>query len=187
MTTGRKELTPYGKHCDQWAAGCGSVLCHGATKVVLCRGSLPCDILFVGEAPGESEDVIGRPFVGPAGVLLDRIVGEALDGLRAGSHFRLAFTNLVGCVPRGETGRPTDPSVVEIERCRPRLHEMVRLARPKLLVTVGALAEKHLNLDFVPRAAVVHPAAVLRANVANQGLMIQRDVVTLRTAAVEIA
>jgi uracil-DNA glycosylase family 4 len=74
-------MTRFQLFCQKWGEGCGSTQCAGANRVVLVRGSVPCDVLFIGEAPGQSEDVVGRPFVGPAGKLLDRIIEDALSGI----------------------------------------------------------------------------------------------------------
>ena len=59
------ERTKWQLHVDRWRHGCGNALCDRAQKVCLARGSLPCDVLFTAEAPGESENVVGRPMVGP--------------------------------------------------------------------------------------------------------------------------
>jgi DNA polymerase len=70
--------------------------------LVTARGHVPCDILIIGEAPGASEDIIGRPFVGPAGILLDDILEKSLD-----PDIRVAMTNLV-CEATDHLG-PEDP------------------------------------------------------------------------------
>lgn len=186
-------LTPYQRHCNRWKDGCGNTICEGASHVVLGKGRLPCDILFIGEAPGESEDAIGQPFVGPAGHLLDRIIGEVLTGKTWGpspSDFRLAFTNLVGCIPRDGDGKKAgEPDYAEVLKCSNRLREFVALAKPKLVVYVGGLAKKH-GPSAVPEGTkaidIVHPAAILRANVAQQGLMVQRCMAQLANAVEEL-
>lgn len=204
-------LTAYQCHLAKWKNGCGSGLCTGATKVVLCRGSLPCDVLFIGEAPGVSEDALGRPFVGPAGKLLDRIIDRAADGIETQDRgpramelrgpirpLRFAFTNLVGCLPRDPDGRKaSEPLPEEIGECAPRLEEFVaEVAKPRFIVCVGDHAnhwiigtkgKRHLLLGYTGRLVhVVHPAAILRANQAQQGLMRQRVEVVLRNALEEL-
>lgn len=210
-------MTPLQQHYQRWSKGCGSCHCENATKIVFCRGQLPCDVLFVGEAPGASEDVRGVPFDGPAGLLLDDIIREATPmmcccGLPLnGSHdhnscgppipddVRWAFTNLVGCLPHNESGK-VEPDADQIKSCRPRLMEFVGIARPRLVVAVGAVAEKHLGASLgkgvhleasgdvrghatVRRwAAVVHPAFILRAPIAQKSLLVRRAVVTLANA-----
>ncbi len=185
-------------HCERWKAGCGSDRCGKAGRVVLARGQIPCDVLFVGEAPGVSEDVLGRPFCGPAGILLDRIVAAAFgDVLKVdGTRLRAAFTNVVGCIPLDEHGNKTDTADEDqIQQCKPRLEEFIHLANPRLIVAVGAEARDALKQGFkrsvtLPKGVkvvdVTHPAAVLRANVAQQGLLIQRCEAVLSTAAADL-
>lgn len=184
-------MTPWQLHVLNWKDCRRCPACEGRRRVVLCRGSLPCDVLFVGEAPGESEDVLGQPFVGPAGQLLDKIIdrtGLPEQGLKT------AFTNVVACIPRDpDGGKATEPEYESILACRPRLVELVRLANPRLLVTVGKVArefteqEGHLRhrVEFhrrVPTVNIVHPAFILKSNVAARGLMVQRAVVQLADA-----
>ncbi len=67
---------------------------NSRTEIVLARGKVPAPILFIGEAPGASEDALGKPFIGPAGKVLDDIITVALDG-----QYDYALTNLVACYP----------------------------------------------------------------------------------------
>lgn len=149
-----------------------------------------------------SEDVLGKPFVGPAGKLLDEIIAAALD--KAGAEVdsggftpwgspinvwspadvRIAFTNLVACIPLGGDGAKTaEPTKESIEACRERLEEFITLAMPKLVVCVGKLAEKHLPIYWEgPKVEITHPAAILRADVSQKGLLIQKCIVTLADA-----
>lgn len=150
--------------------------------MVLARGTVPCDVLFVGEAPGVSEDVVGKPFVGPAGKLLDRIIDQS--GLA--NHCTYALTNLICCIPREDGSKAGEPSEESILSCRQRLIEFVYLCHPKLIICVGSLAVKHVPIAVGPNLgyiSIVHPAAILRANVAQQGFLIQKCVVTLADAA----
>ncbi len=77
----------YQEYKKQWKGCKRCPLYKTRRKIVHCRGSLPCDIFFLGEAPGDSEDLLGKPFVGPAGKLLDRIIakGNGFDP-RIGPH-----------------------------------------------------------------------------------------------------
>lgn len=198
-------MTPFQKHKLKWQSCERCNLCQTRDKVCLVRGKLPADVLFIGEAPGPSENTIGQPFIGPAGKLLDHIIEEALDkaghdpsdtdtgGVNAGGDditwvpaiLRIAFTNLVGCIPKSEeTGEKfTEPPAYAIKKCRERLEEMIDLAKPKLLVLVGQLAVKHVP-DYWegPKAAIIHPAAILRADISQRSLAIKRCVVTLTEA-----
>lgn len=180
--------------------------------MVFCRGSLPCDVLFCGEAPGESENVIGQPFVGPAGKLMDYIVARALEDYQAPgtegpgyNSVRWAFTNVVACIPRDPEsgGKAGEPTPDEIRACKGRLAEMVAIARPRLVVAVGTLARDWLDgkmmsskrSPYAPLAdagysgkvaSVDHPAYILRLNVAMKGLAVQRAVVAIRSAVEEM-
>lgn len=151
------------------------------------RGQLPCDLLFVGEAPGVSEDVLGLPFVGPAGKLLDEIVKRSIVG-----PIRIAFYNLIGCFPRdGKKIGDHTPSMESIEACSSRLREFVALAKPRLVVCVGALAAKWLpkilaGKNVVGTIAITHPAAILRTNHAFQSLEAQKCVATIADAMKEL-
>lgn len=180
--------SPYRQHVDKWKNCLRCPLHEGRLKVVHVRGYVPCDILFVGEAPGESENVVGQPFVGPAGRLLDEIVRRSL-----GTRFRTAYTNLVGCIPREPdgTGKLAQPDDEHIKACAPRLQEVVKLCEPKLIVCVGSLSEDWLrpgdkhSVKFhrpVNQIHIRHPASILRANVAQRGLEIQRCIVSLANA-----
>jgi DNA polymerase len=147
-------------------------------------------VLFIGEGPGESEDVIGKPFVGPAGHLQDHIIAEAF----AGRELRRAFTNLVGCIPREEgvnTAKADQPLPEEIRACSPRLIAFVDLCQPKLIVCVGKLAGdwlagrllKGIKLNLqVPTVEQQHPAAILKTPAAHQNLAYRRAVVVLKMA-----
>lgn len=195
----RCPLTQYQAHAARWRSGCGSEHCPAATgtgSVCLARGSVPCDVLLVGEAPGESENALGRPFVGPAGKLLDEIVRRALAGFDP--RPRVAFTNAVGCVPRDEVGgKLREPDGDQLDACKPRLEEFLALARPRLIVAVGAVARDHLAQGYKhsvrlpdppPRVVhVTHPAYILsRMPVAQQGFEVQRCVVIIQNAVEEL-
>lgn len=155
-------------------------------NVVLARGTIPAEIVFVGEAPGESENILGAPFTGPAGHLLDQMIDASL-GTRT-----YAITNLVACIPRdddgGKTAEPPDESILT---CAPRLIEFVDMCNPKLIVCVGKLAEHWLDTKYmrrvrvpesIKRVGITHPAAILRAPYAAQSILIKRQVITLQGA-----
>lgn len=156
-------MTPLQQHVAKWKQGCGSCLCDRASRVVIGRGAIPCDLLFVGEAPGESEDTIGIPFCGPAGQLLDRVIRKALAmkdwcatcyklkqykiieacadetcerGHKETRPITHALTNLVGCIPRDGNDKG-EPPADAIKQCSPRLVEFMQLAKPKIIVAVG--------------------------------------------------
>ena len=192
-------MTPLESFCQRWCKGCGSNQCRPGSKVVLGRGSIPCDILFVGEGPGEGENATGVPFIGPAGKLLDQII---IRSIGAENRSRVAegkqpltwgLTNLVCCIPRDEEdgGKANEPDDDQIGACKPRLQEFVGLCQPKLIVCVGRLAEDWLKPGYkwsikfdrvIPLVRIDHPAYILRQNIAQQGYMAQRAAVTVANA-----
>lgn len=119
------------------AADCVSCeLFRHRKRVVFGEGPIPADVLLVGEGPGEEEDGVGRPFVGPAGQLLDRIL------LAAGiSRESLYITNVVKCRPQNNR-RPHDKSSgQETDACTSRwLRAQIDLVAPRILVPLGSVA-----------------------------------------------
>lgn len=149
-------------HVAKWRDCSRCPLSQQRGRICLARGTVPCDVLFIGEAPGASEDALGQPFKGPAGLLLDcrdedrpGIVQRALPSHLEWSEetqanvwkvdVPCAFTNLVACFPRWAKSRgDNEPEVSEIKACTPRLVEFVRLCRPRLIVLVGTIARRHV-------------------------------------------
>jgi DNA polymerase len=152
---------------------------------------VPADVLFVGEAPGSSEDVLSQPFRGPAGILLDHIVQSALPDPEPS----ICFTNLVACIPKGESGtKMGEPLPVSIEACAPRLIEFIKICKPRLFICVGTLATKWLpkilkNVEWYRDQAtvsIVHPAFIKRAEEYAQPLIIKKCIITLSDSFAEL-
>lgn len=190
--------TPYQNLVRDWKDCQRCPLHRVRKKVVLARGKVPAEVVFVGEAPGESEDVLGEPFKGPAGQLLDDMILKGLeDGIEAdfglGPAPTMAWTNLVGCIPKdANTKRKNaEPMPEEIEACWPRLDRFLEICRPRLIVAVGVLSDKYSKIkEWENRAALIkidHPAYLLRLDITRQGLEIQRNIVKLATAFGELA
>lgn len=188
-------MTPLQLHVQKWRE-CNLCPLHETRRnVVLVRGVLPCDVAFVGEGPGKSEDVIGQPFVGPAGLELDdETTGRGWVQRSGIDRFRLAFMNLIACIPLDETGEKTEePPDESVQACKPRLEELLRIARPRLIVAVGGCARDWLDAKYhhhvktpeVPIIDIEHPASILRKNVAMRGIARQRAIVTLNQAVEE--
>ena len=158
-------------------------LAAGRKQVVFARGSIPARVLFVGEGPGDSEDVLGQPFVGPAGQLLDRQIAAALSDLGTQAP-TMAWFNIVGCIPKDGDGRKRgEPWPAEIEACSPRLDRFITICKPELIVCVGQIAMKEGRKKAWPSVIeIVHPAAILKADISQRGLMYQRAVVQLADA-----
>lgn len=143
-------------------------LCETRTNVVFGTGNENADLLFVGEAPGEKEDLSGIPFVGAAGKLLDKYL-YAVDIDRESVY----IANILKCRPP----KNRDPQPAEEDACIGFLREQVRLMRPKIIVCLGRISAMRLiKPDFKITAehgkwfmkggclmtAVYHPAALLR-------------------------
>src|SRR5918999_3315667 len=143
------------------------------TKLVFGAGNADADIMFVGEAPGAQEDLQGLPFVGPAGKLLEQLLGEI--GLERKDVF---INNVLMCRPPGNR----DPMPDEVEECKPFLMQRIELIEPKVICTLGNYATKLLtgsprgitrvHGDPQPREIagrnvvlypLFHPAAALRS------------------------
>jgi DNA polymerase len=179
--------TRFALHVSKWKDCKECELHEGRSRVVLARGEVPCDIAFVGEAPGESEDTIGAPFVGPAGGLLDEIIRNSVP-----SSLSCAFSNLVCCIPRGYDGRKVKPPEVTcIKACSPRLQEFLEIANPRLIVCVGALAKSWLDPEgrgsrlryTAPMVDILHPSFILsRMNFSQRGIACQRSEVIIAQA-----
>ncbi len=176
-------MTPWQQHVKQWKDCQKCPLCTQRKLIVLARGSIPCELLFVGEAPGDSENLIGQPFVGPAGKLLDRIIEAAL----LGEGPTMAFTNLVACYPKeAKDAGENEPDRKEIEACRPRLEQFIKLCSPRLIVAVGKLAEAWLPEVEAHTTVITHPAAILRMSIAQKDFAFQKCIITIRTAVEEV-
>ena len=144
-------------------------LCETRTNVVFGYGNPLAEVMFVGEGPGEQEDIQGKPFVGRSGKLLDKMLLEI--GLSREENIYIA--NIVKCRPP----KNRDPLPEEQEMCINWLRNQTALLRPKLIVAVGRIAAMKIiddkikitkdhgkfykkgNILFMP---TIHPAAILR-------------------------
>ena len=113
-------------------------LAAGRTTVVFGSGNADADLMFVGEAPGANEDKQGLPFVGQAGGLLDKLLGEI--GLTRGDVF---VANTLKCRPPGNR----DPLPQEIDACQDYLFRQLELIEPKVVCTLGNFSTKLLRAD----------------------------------------
>jgi uracil-DNA glycosylase len=147
------------------AASCRACpLWKNATQTVFGEGPPDAEIMFVGEQPGDKEDLQGRPFVGPAGLLLDRALAEA--GVDRG---RVYVTNAVKHFkfePRGKRRLHKRPNASEIKICRRWLLDEIEVIHPRLIVALGATAAQGLAgraiLVGANRGAVLNVANGLR-------------------------
>src|SRR5215813_8234461 len=121
------------KACDLWERG---------TQTVFGEGGRRAEVVFVGEQPGNEEDLSGKPFVGPAGRLLDEALVEA--GI---DRVKTYVTNVVKHFkwePRGKRRIHKKPNAGEISACRPWLEAEISLIKPKIIVLLGATAAQAL-------------------------------------------
>ena len=154
--------------CDLWKRG---------TQTVFGEGKQTSTVMFIGEQPGNSEDLEGRPFVGPAGNLLDRALVEA--GI---DRSKVYVTNVVKHFkwePRGKRRIHKKPNALEITACRPWLEAEIAVVKPRAIICLGSTAAQALLgpkfkvtqqrgrfvdsplAEFV--TATVHPSSILRA------------------------
>jgi len=122
-------------------AGCGYEPCETAQRMVPGEGDADAVVVFVGEAPGATEEALGRPFVGRAGRLLDELLAEA--GLERSDVW---ITNVVKARPPGNR----DPKAPEIAHWMPFLERELEIIRPRLVVPLGRHALRH----FAPSAKI---------------------------------
>ena len=113
----------------------GCALCNTRTQTVFGEGSQQADILFVGEGPGREEDLQGRPFVGPAGQLLDKML-SAIDLDRE----KVYIANIVKCHPPQNRVPLEDEALA----CLPYLRAQTGLLKPRIIVCLGATAAKYI-------------------------------------------
>jgi uracil-DNA glycosylase len=159
------------------AAGCrGCDLWRLGTQTVFGEGPDDAEVMFVGEVPGDQEDRQGRPFVGPAGRVLDRALAAA--GIDRSTVYLTNAVKHFKWQPRGKRRIHQKPSWTEITACRPWLEAELAVVRPRVLVLLGATAAQSLlGRDFRVTqhrgellesdlaeavTATVHPSSILR-------------------------
>ena len=160
------------------AAGCTA--CHlwkNATQTVFGEGKQTSTVLFIGEQPGDKEDLTGHPFVGPAGALLDRALDEA--GIDRKSVYVTNVVKHFKWEPRGKKRIHKKPNAAEIAACRPWLQAEIEVIKPRAIVCLGSTAAQAVigpkfrvsiqRAQFVKSdlaefvTATVHPSSILRA------------------------
>lgn len=174
------------RELERTAAACTLCrLCDDRTKVVFGDGAQDADVVVIGDAPGRTEDLLGKPFVGAAGNLLDNLLLDA-----GFDRERVYVTTVVKCHPRGDV-----PDQEVVDACAPYLVEQLAHVRPKVIVTLGPVATGLVLQRPVPLAKAAgfrfdvydgvtlvpthHPATVIKG---NQTIVasIRRDLMTAR-------
>jgi len=156
------------KACDLWLRG---------TQTVFGEGARHAKVMFVGEQPGDKEDLEGRPFVGPAGALLDQALAEA--GIDRKQTYVTNAVKHFKWEPRGKRRIHKKPNSAEVSACRAWLDAEIEVIQPKVIVCLGATAAQALLgrafrvthqrgtlmgfRDHIQIAATVHPSSILRA------------------------
>lgn len=175
-------FTAWESHKDQWGSCQRCPIGCTAKTHVLGRGKLPCEVLFIGEAPGPTEDTLGDPFVGKSGKTLNRLINETSRHFRPYSYF---ITNSLACYPIKEDDYEDSthasfraPTKEEQSNCYDRIVQVLTIASPRKLVYVGKAAgnlEKLLKTDkatwdlLVPdqRILIFHPSYINRRGGVN--------------------
>lgn len=175
--------------CPLWRTG---------TQTVFGAGPAPAPLMFVGEQPGDKEDLVGEPFVGPAGLMFDRAMEKA--GLDRAETYVTNAVKHFKWVPRGKRRIHSKPNAMEMQACFPWLEAEIAAVQPTVLVALGATAAQALlgrsfrvtkqrgtplASPFGPQiVATVHPSALLRApDDATRRTETERFVQDLRVAA----
>jgi uracil-DNA glycosylase len=165
------------------AAGCRACpLWKRGTQTVFGAGRRSSKVMLVGEQPGDREDREGKPFVGPAGRVLDEALAEA--GIDRGDAYVTNVVKHFKWIPRGKRRIHQRPNAEEITACRPWLEAELQVVKPRVMVCLGATAAKALlgsdfrvtrdrgklvESDLAPIATgTVHPSSILRIDDADE-------------------
>lgn len=168
----RQDLTSL-REASKGCQGCD--LYREATQTVFGEGSSTAPIFLVGEQPGDHEDQQGKPFVGPAGQLLDKCLESA--GIDRADVYITNAVKHFKWEPRGKIRLHKKPSALEIIACRPWLEREIAAVHPQVIVCLGATAAQALlgsqfrltkhrgevfPTEYGPVTATIHPSAILR-------------------------
>jgi uracil-DNA glycosylase len=180
------------KACDLWRSG---------TQTVFGEGAAGATVMFVGEQPGNDEDLAGHPFVGPAGRVLDEALAAA--GIDRKQTYVTNAVKHFKWEPRGKRRIHQKPNWAEMTACRPWLETEIELVKPKVIVCLGATAAQSLlgrqfrvtkqrgvpvESDLAPVVmATVHPSSILRGPPEDREQSMQDFVADLRAVAEAMA
>ena len=180
------------KACDLWRSG---------TQTVFGEGAAGATVMFVGEQPGNDEDLAGHPFVGPAGRVLDEALAAA--GIDRKQTYVTNAVKHFKWEPRGKRRIHQKPNWAEMTACRPWLETEIELVKPKVIVCLGATAAQSLlgrqfrvtkqrgvpvESDLAPVVmATVHPSSILRGPPEDREQSMQDFVADLRAVAKAMA
>ena len=143
------------KHKKLWS---GCTRCSIASRrKVFYRGSVPCRYLFIGEAPGPSESVTGKPFTGTSGQVLNSLFKDA-------KVTNYGITNILACFPSRESnpGRFREPSEEEVHNCSERLEDLIETVKPDFYISLGKIAKRYPVSGMKWHLSLDHPAFIAR-------------------------
>ncbi|MEM8530756.1 MAG: uracil-DNA glycosylase [Chloroflexota bacterium] len=141
-TTTENTMTPWEQLRAEALECTRCPLAQERQQVVFGEGPVPCDLLFIGQGPSESDDATGRNYNGPSGEVLDKALTQA--GL---SRPNIYVTNVTLCAAFEGSGKPRKlrpPKVAEVRTCRPWLDQQLALVKPRILVCSGAVAAREV-------------------------------------------
>jgi uracil-DNA glycosylase family 4 len=152
--TSLKRIKADWKDCNECGLGAK------AHNHVFFRGECPCEVLFIGEAPGKDEDLQGVPFIGRAGDTFNDLIRRAKEELgqvMVRDSFTHGVTNVLACRPVGIDGKDRTPRKDEAKSCSPRLRDTIKACNPKLIILLGRSAENYYKMvEGVVSSPVVH-------------------------------
>lgn len=130
------------------------------TNIVIGRGSIPAQLLIIGEAPSTSEDAVGKAAVGKAGKLLDIMIKHSIP---QGLSITYYVTNCIMCRPCDTHNGPgRQPTKEEILKCSPMVMDIIRKVNPRAVVLSGKISEQIFAKEFPDAFKIQHPTFVLK-------------------------
>lgn len=178
-----------------WKSCKRCVLADNARKHVIGIGEQPADVVFIGEAPGRQEDILGRPFVGRAGSLLKKILRlvsnpdlspkdietpASWNDVFNTIHYSAYITNIVACAPWKDSTRDTwrEPNKEEADACSPRLKTIVEECNPKTIIYIGQVSKRFFKAPKgIPTLTIVHPSSILRMGVPPESTVVYHQTI----------
>lgn len=173
MKTRKKSLTvQVSEHKSKYDRCYKCEIGKQCTSRIYYRGVLPSDIVILGESAGDTDWVLGKPFSGNAGKLLDQMIAQVFGTKDLATlastrpAYRISMTNSVACITQNLSAtklRP--PTNTELKNCASRLDDFLDIANPRVIIAVGKTAErqatKNLNYNYhiIP---MIHPNTILR-------------------------
>jgi len=151
-----------------------NIQCHKCSiakkrkHIVVGRGEMPADVLFLGEAPGKSEDTMGVPFIGPSGEMLNVMMEEAAVNVGFKKLPTFYLSNIVLCRPYVTDEKADDylasrePNATEIFNCTPHILDIIAAVQPKVTIFVGKIAEENYAKELIDHVRIFHPTFLLK-------------------------